>query len=189
MEYCSKCQMWVCYEHGTSCPKCKVTFRTSIAVIEVEGTKPTDIELITSSLLKQIKSTESDKCQPTSGDFGDITENVKIVAFQQQIVDFLITLPSIQDSHSQQAFLNSVGLDEKLQNQLNVNQPPLQFINLLVSICAKYGTLQDGRDALIAVLESAKTYVGQDKKKYCSKLIEELQNCNNSATLHRSSNP
>jgi hypothetical protein len=98
---------------------------------------------------------------------------------QQQIVVFLTDLPTIRDSHSQQAFLNSAGLDDALLNQLPVGQPPAQFVNLLVSTCLKYGRLQDGRPAIEAILNAAKGNVGIDRQQACDILIDTVRGeCN-----------
>jgi len=51
----------------------------------------------------------------------------------------------------------------------------VQFFQLLVSTLNKYGTLNDGRDALEAVLEAAKGSVGRDRRDDCESLIQQLQ--------------
>lgn len=52
---------------------------------------------------------------------------------RQKITDFLITLPTINDSPGQQAFVYSAGLDHKLQSELNLGiLTTQQFVRLLV---------------------------------------------------------
>jgi len=92
----------------------------------------------------------------------------------KKIVGFLSSLPSVHDNDERKAFLYSAGLDAQLQNQLNFALPPIQFFQLLVPILSKYGTLADGRNALKAVLQSAKSFVGQQKQEYCDILIQEF---------------
>ncbi len=92
----------------------------------------------------------------------------------QKTVEFLASLPNIHDENSQRTLIYSAGLDSQLQQQIGFNLPPMQFFQLLVFMLKSYGTLEDGRDALEAILEAAKNYVGQDKKNYCDRLIQEL---------------
>lgn len=99
------------------------------------------------------------------------------IKLQEKIVDFLISLPNIYDSESQRAFTYRIGLDQQLQDQIVFGKPPAQFVPLLVSTCLDYGKLDDGRHAIIAVLESTKRYVGQDKKICADMLIKELRKC------------
>ena len=68
----------------------------------------------------------------------------------------------------------SAGLEPQLQNQLNFGIPAAQFVELLVSILKSYGRLGDGRDALEAILEAAKQYVGKDRQAYGDTLIQAL---------------
>ncbi|MCP4405731.1 MAG: AAA family ATPase [bacterium] len=93
---------------------------------------------------------------------------------QKDIIDFLISIPTISDSMGRQAFLRTGVLDTRLYNQLNLSGPPMQFVQLLVPALYQYGTLEDGRHALIAVLEAARDYVGLDKREYCNELIRKL---------------
>ncbi len=94
---------------------------------------------------------------------------------QTQIVDFLISLPIIRDSDGQQAFVDSAGLDSKLYAQISIGKSPNTFIRNLVTTLIRFGQLDDGRNALEAILEAAKNYVGQDRRVYCDTLIEELR--------------
>ncbi len=89
----------------------------------------------------------------------------------QQIVELLKKLPSIQGQYGQEAFLSSANLDKELVDQLPLNLPTSQFVELLVSTCLKYGRLHNGRQALEIVLETAKMYVGQEGRELCDTLI------------------
>lgn len=93
----------------------------------------------------------------------------------REIVDFLTSLPSIHDNFTQRALIYSAGLDSQLQNQISFGLPASQFIELLVPSLSSYGMLEDGRNALEAVLESAKQYVGQNRQAYCDRLIQDLR--------------
>jgi hypothetical protein len=97
------------------------------------------------------------------------------VALHKKIVNFLMSLPNINDSNGQQAFINSAALDDPLQRLIKFPGSPAQFFQLLVPQLVKYGQLEDGRNALEAILEATKDYVGRDKKAYCDRLIQELR--------------
>lgn len=92
----------------------------------------------------------------------------------KKIVEFLMSIPNVHDSNALRAFLYNAGLDTQLQNHLNFALPSAQFFQLLVATLSEYGTLTDGRNAVNAVLESAKNYVGQQKREECDILIQEL---------------
>lgn len=94
---------------------------------------------------------------------------------QNKIIDFLKSLSTLHDSESQRAFIYHAGLDPQLQQQIPFGKPPAQFVPFLISILLDYERLDDGRYALEAILHVAKDYIGQDRKKYCDDLIQELQ--------------
>ncbi len=97
------------------------------------------------------------------------------LTLHQQITEFLTNIPNIHDSSSQQAFLNSAGLDGALFNQIRIDRPPIEFVELLLSNCIKYGRLQDGRHALEAILEVAKQRLGADKQIFCDQLLQDFR--------------
>ncbi|MCP4699940.1 MAG: hypothetical protein GY862_24280 [Gammaproteobacteria bacterium] len=94
---------------------------------------------------------------------------------QQQILDFLTSIPNIQDSKQQQALIFSAGLDQRLQGQIDFSSAPAQFVPVLVETLLKYGNLEDGRHALTAVLEAAKQYVGKNRQAECDELLRQFQ--------------
>ena len=104
-------------------------------------------------------------------------------ALQKRIIEFLLTLPNLHDSAQQQAFLNSAGLDPQLQQRIRVADPPSQFFHLLAPLLSQYGTLEDGRQALQAILEAAKAYIGRDGQAVCESLIQELHDVMNTDTV------
>lgn len=95
-------------------------------------------------------------------------------ALNKKIVDFLVSLPGINDTDKQQALIQSARLDRNLLSQVRFNAASGQFFQLLVSTLLQYGRLEDGRDALVAVLQAAKDSVGPDKRVECDRLISEL---------------
>ena len=113
---------------------------------------------------------------------------------RQQITEFLTSLTTVQNTTLQQSFIAGAGLDDNLQNQINVGLPAGPFIQLLLSTLISYGTLADGRDALVAVLEAAKFQVGSNRQAECDRLIGALGGASSPAastatSLSQSSSP
>lgn len=98
-----------------------------------------------------------------------------MLPFHEKVVAFLTSLPNIHAFSTQESLIFSAGLDPELQNQISFGAPPTEFARLLVPTLTKYGTLNDGRNSLIAILEAAKQYVGREKQMYCDVLIQELR--------------
>lgn len=94
------------------------------------------------------------------------------IELTQKIVNFIQSLPNINDISLQRALIYAAGLDRQLQEQIVFDEPS-HFSQLLVLSLSKYGKLADGRDALEAILETSKGYIGQDRKEYCDKLIQD----------------
>ncbi|MCP4395993.1 MAG: TIR domain-containing protein [bacterium] len=94
---------------------------------------------------------------------------------QNKIIDFLVSLSVLDGSEGQQAFIYHVGVDQQLHIQIQFGKSRAQFVPLLVSSLTEYGKLEDGRDAIEAVLETAKTYVGQEHQTHCDVLLKELR--------------
>lgn len=92
-----------------------------------------------------------------------------------QIVRFLKSLPNIHNKGDRQALIFSASLDKELEEQIDFEGTTARFCQLLIKTLGRYGTLKDGRHALVAILEAAKNNVGQEGKEDCSELIQELQ--------------
>jgi hypothetical protein len=97
------------------------------------------------------------------------------LTLQQDIVNSLNSLPNIHSSYEQQAFIIHAGLEPQLQKQLPIGDPSGRFVPEFVSMLKDYGMLADGRDALEAVLEAAKDFVGQEKRQNLDTLIQQLK--------------
>ncbi len=93
----------------------------------------------------------------------------------QKIIEFLLSLPSLDTIKGRQAFIYSAVLDSELKNQIPFDQPPAHFIPHLLALLLRYGSLKDERHPLEAVLEAAKAYVGHDKRAYCAILIQSIR--------------
>lgn len=95
-------------------------------------------------------------------------------ALQQNITDSLASIPNANQINTRQALILRAGLDEALQAQIQLHDPPASFFPILVTMLINYGTLEDGRYAINAVLEAAKHFVGQDRGQYCDTLLQEI---------------
>ncbi|MCP4428724.1 MAG: CHAT domain-containing protein, partial [Chloroflexi bacterium] len=91
------------------------------------------------------------------------------------IADFLTSIPNMNDAGMYRTLLYSAGLDQALLNQISFSGPPVQFVYMLISTLSAYGALEDGRNALAAILQSAQNYVGPNRKAECERLIQAIQ--------------
>lgn len=96
------------------------------------------------------------------------------VTLYQKIVKFLSSLPNIDKVDSRRAFIYSSVIDSQLEKQIQYDGTNEQFFQLTVRILKDYEKLNDGRYALVAILEAAKNYVGQDRRIDCDNLLHEL---------------
>jgi hypothetical protein len=94
---------------------------------------------------------------------------------QNKIVEFLTSLPNMNDHNALQALSFKASLDNQLHKNLNFSLPQAQFFQSLVPALSEYGSLNDGRNALKAALEAAKDFVGGEKRAHCDTLIRELE--------------
>ena len=92
-----------------------------------------------------------------------------------KIIEFFVSLPNVNIIQSRRALLYSAGLDERLIQQINFSESPTQFFQLLVPTLISYGSLDDGRNALEAVLEASKAIIGRNRQADCEALIQELR--------------
>ncbi len=96
-------------------------------------------------------------------------------ALQKRIEDFLCALPDIHDTRSLRALIYHAGLDHQLQDQISFGFSPAQFVKVLISTLIQYNRLHDGRNALEAVLDAAKSFVDEEHQAYCEQLIQEVK--------------
>lgn len=124
------------------------------------------------SYIEEIKRASAPKTRKSSRQRSVVCERVyksPNIATRERIADFLMSLPNVHDQSARRAFTS--GLDPQLKDQINYNGPSAQFFNSFVSTLEDYGKLADGTHAVHAVLETAKTYVGSDKRREASDLI------------------
>lgn len=145
---------------------------------EVQAARPLLIELIEEFVKEYIPFIR--RTLSSEGKCDDFVKPTLPFELQRKIIEFLISLPTIDESNALRSFIYSAGLDLQLQRQINFANAPAQFFQMLVPTLYHYGKLKDGRNALDAVLESAKEYVGQEGQQHCARLIQEL-----STNLHQ----
>ncbi|MFX0201109.1 MAG: hypothetical protein ACFFCW_33740 [Candidatus Hodarchaeota archaeon] len=95
-------------------------------------------------------------------------------SLQKDIIELLMSLPNSDDIQAQRALVYSAGLDTQLHYQIHFSNSPAQFFQLLIPTLNRYGILEDGRNAIEAVLDSVKNSIGQEGKQCCDRLIHEL---------------
>ncbi|MCP4110985.1 MAG: ATP-binding protein [Desulfobacteraceae bacterium] len=97
------------------------------------------------------------------------------IGLNNNLFEFLRSVPNIDDPQGRRALIYGASLNKELRGQITYGGPTNEFCQLLISALLMYGELEDGRDALEAVLEKAKSSIGHDKKKDCDALIQELR--------------
>ena len=95
-----------------------------------------------------------------------------------EIANFLASLPNITDESFRKTLLIHTGLTEVI-NHIETRVPAAIFIPHLVSFLTHYGTLNDGRNPLVALLEIAKEFVGRDRQAFADELIDKLVGVSN----------
>ena len=93
----------------------------------------------------------------------------------EKIVEFFTSLPNIHQDRTRQSLIFRAGLDNRLLDQISFIGASGEFFALLVPTLISYGKLEDGQNALEAVLDTAKHLVGQDRSNYCDSLLSELR--------------
>ena len=86
------------------------------------------------------------------------------------IAQFLTTLPNLSDLNSRKALINLANLDKELEGRIEFSGALIPFCHGLTRTLAAYGTLEDGRDALDAVLAAAQTGIGKEGRAECERL-------------------
>ena len=98
------------------------------------------------------------------------------MTLEQEIITWLEQSVNLQihDAPGRKALLIGAGLSD-MQNAVNFEGATLVFCRNVVEYLWNYGQLTDGRDPLIALLETAQTLVGTDKRAQCAALVARLR--------------
>lgn len=97
------------------------------------------------------------------------------VELNSRIVAVFAEIPNISLANTQQALVQSAGFESELRDQISIGIPAKEFAQLLTTTLTQYGTLSDGRNALVAALEAARCYFGQEGQAKCDDLIRAVQ--------------
>lgn len=89
-----------------------------------------------------------------------------------EITDILINVPLLQTEGGRRASAIQAGLDNALISHLIFNGATIAVIPIMVETIARYGQLEDKRDALEAFLIFAKENVGLEKKEIIEAFVE-----------------
>jgi formylglycine-generating enzyme required for sulfatase activity len=80
-----------------------------------------------------------------------------------RIANFLGSLPNVDTDPGRKALILAASLDSGLEHQILYGLPTDQFFVILVNTLAEYSRLDDGRDAVVAILEAGMRKVGSDR--------------------------
>jgi len=87
--------------------------------------------------------------------------------------EFLVKVPGLETERGRQVFvLLAFGADSHLVDQIRCEGTPFESCTLMIGTCNRYGALADGRQAVVALLETARSKVGVDRAEEASRLIE-----------------
>lgn len=92
-----------------------------------------------------------------------------------KLIKFFTSIPDINILENQRALLKMARLDAQLSGMLTPTTNPTTFFPLVLSTMEQYGTLEDGRNPVLAVLEAAKSFVGPKGKAESDGLIKALR--------------
>ena len=123
-----------------------------------------------------VRRLATERTRPTSSALPAFEARRLPFELRRQIIAFFTSLPNMQHQAAQQAFINSLALDAPLKQGIKIGNASKEFFEMLVETLERYGTLEDGRDPLEAMLKIAKESVGKEGRAACDKMIEELRN-------------
>ena len=92
-----------------------------------------------------------------------------------RIMRILENVPDINENETRKALIKLAGLDQSLKNQIQIGGTVTQFLPNFVNTLEQFGTMDDGRLPLVAVLQAAKDLMGAEWKRECDVLLRELQ--------------
>lgn len=90
-----------------------------------------------------------------------------------KIMKLLPSLNILRQESERSALIRAAQFDQSLANQLDANQALGSFVPNTVEILAGYGTLEDGRHALEALLTAARDLGGKEFKQQCDTIFVE----------------
>ncbi len=97
------------------------------------------------------------------------------MSLKNEIIAWLQSVLSINDTNGQKAFIIRAIPDPKLQNKIELGRDTSTFCSLLVHKLMSYGKFSDGRYAIDVLLETAKDSVGVEGKEECNNFLKRLR--------------
>jgi len=94
-------------------------------------------------------------------------------AIKAKMIKLLLTLPNLHQETTRSGLMKAVQLDRALINAIQFDQPLSSFAPNTVELLADYGTLEDGRHALEALLTAARGASGKEFKQQCDAIFLE----------------
>lgn len=82
-------------------------------------------------------------------------------------------IPILNTQEGRNTLLVRAGLDVQLRSQIKTEGAVATFLPGAINILSQYGIMQDGRDALTALLEAARDYVGTGSRNLIEQIIKE----------------
>jgi len=98
-------------------------------------------------------------------------------ALLAQIAKYLLFAPNLHEGNGQRTFAANAALDQNLMYNIAFGIPAQQFTSLLVGILKDYGTLQNGCEALTAVIQETQKFggIGSEIQQEGERLLDELR--------------
>ena len=94
-------------------------------------------------------------------------------AMKANMIKLLLSLPNLHQNTARSGLLNAAQIDRALVNEIEFDQPLSSFVPNVVGRFAIYGTLEDGRHALEALLTAARNLGGKEFKQQCDAIFIE----------------
>lgn len=95
----------------------------------------------------------------------------------------LLSLPNIMDNRNWRTLIFDADLDHTLYENIDFDGTPNDVVKDIIEQCHKYGTMTDGRLALVALLQAAAERVGGDRRAHIHNLIERIVTASGNATV------
>ena len=96
-------------------------------------------------------------------------------AVRTQMMAVLQSLPGIDTTSGRRALIAEAGIGDTAYANITFEGSSAEFCSLLVDTLDRYGSLPDGRNPLVAILNAAKMRVGQEKQAECDDLIRAIE--------------
>lgn len=94
-------------------------------------------------------------------------------AMKAKMIKLLLSLPNLHQDTARSGLLNAAQIDRALVNEIEIDQPLSSFVPNVVELFAIYGTLEDGRHALEALLVAARNRSGREFRQQCDAIFME----------------